>query len=139
MKILVSACLTGCACRYDGRDNLVALPEGYVYVPVCPEVLGGLSVPRVPCEQKGDRVIGQDGADYTAAFVRGAEKALQICLDNGCTHAILKARSPSCGKDRVYNGCFNKELRDGDGVFVQLLRQHGISIVTEEELDRLFL
>ncbi len=136
-KILVSKCLAGFCCRYDGKNNLVPeirqLVEDGLAVPVCPEQLGGLPTPRVPSERLGSMVISKAGADVTAEFSAGAEAALEIALENACQYAILKARSPSCGKGRIYNGHFTGELTEGNGVTVDLLLRRGITVITEEE------
>lgn len=135
---VVSACLAGVACRYDGGSNLCPkvlqlVEEGWA-VPACPEALGGLPVPRTPCELKGGRVISRDGRDMTAAFLRGAQRALEIVQEHGCTAAILKSRSPSCGVGCVYDGSFTRRLRPGQGVWAQLLREAGLALYSEENL-----
>lgn len=135
-RYVVSACLAGQACRYDGRSNLrpaiAALAREGKALPVCPEVLGGLPVPRPPCEQKEGRVFTADGEDKTSEFISGAEAALYLAEEYGCSVAILKARSPSCGCDRIYDGTFTRTLRDGDGLFAALLRKKGFTLFTEE-------
>ena len=135
--ILVSACLAGIPCRYDGRSNLVPeirqLVEEGKAVTACPEVLGGLPTPRIPSERLGDKVINRDGDDVTEAFLSGAEKALEIAREHGCETAVLKARSPSCGHGCIYNGSFNGTLVQGNGVAAQLFLKYGIRILTEEE------
>ena len=139
--ILVSKCLAGEFCRWDGGTNLVpeikALVDGGLAVTACPEVLGGLPTPRVPSECRGSRVVNRLGEDVTAAFQTGAEEALRICRENGCRTAVLKAKSPSCGKGVIHNGRFDGGLVDGDGVTARLLAEHGIEVLTEKEwLDR---
>lgn len=137
-RILVSACLAGRSCRYDGRSNAVAavvrLVEEGRAIPVCPEVLGGLPVPRVPCEKRGERVIDRDGVDRTAAFRAGAGKALETALAAGVTRAILKAKSPSCGRGQIYDGTFTGRLVPGDGVFASMLLEHGVEVRTEKDV-----
>ena len=135
---IVSKCLAGAPCRYDGEDNLVpeikALVERGEAVAVCPEVLGGLPTPRTPSERLPDgRVLDKRGEDVTAQFTRGAERAMAICREYGCTCAILKARSPSCGKGVIYDGCFTGTRVPGSGVFAQMLLDTGIPVMTEEE------
>ena len=134
-KILLSRCLTGGCCRYDGGTNLVpalrVLVERGLAVPVCPEQLGGLPTPRCPSEIRGSRVVMRDGTDVTDAFRRGAERALAIGLDAGCTCAIVKAKSPSCGAGAIYDGTFSGALVPGDGIFVRRLREAGIPVCTE--------
>lgn len=146
--ILVSACLCGVNCKYDGGNNLnekvlKLLREGKA-IPVCPEQLGGQSTPRVPHEIiKGTgeevlngraRVMGTDPEDdVTEQFIKGAEETLKIAKECGVEFAILKARSPSCGKGLIYDGTFSGEKRKGNGVTAELLIKHGIDVVTEEE------
>lgn len=136
--ILVSECLTGVPCRMDGKSKLVPeilkLVEAGRAIPVCPEVLGGLTIPRKPCERLPDgRVINCDGEDNTEAFVKGARKALSICRSNACLLAVLKSKSPSCGKDIIHNGKFDGGLTRGNGVFAELLISEGIAVMTEDE------
>ena len=136
--LIVSKCLAGVPCRYDGKDNLVpeikAIVERGEAVAVCPEVLGGLPTPRVPSEIQPDgRVLSKQGEDVTAQFVSGAARAMTLCRAHGCTGAILKARSPSCGKGVVYDGSFTGKRVPGSGVFVKMLLDAGIPVMTEEE------
>lgn len=138
--ILVSACLIGEPCRYDGKATpvaaLVKLYKEEKAIAVCPEVLGGLKTPR-PCVElqtiEGGliRALDAEGRDVTQAFKRGAEKTLQIAVESGCAKAILKSRSPSCGKGRVYDGSFEGVLVDGDGITAALLEANGVEVVTE--------
>lgn len=143
MKILVSACLLGCPCRYDGQSKkhpeVEALRErGHILVPVCPEQLGGLPTPRPPAErQKDGRVVNRKGTDVTAQYQRGAELALKTAREQGCELAILKERSPSCGSGEIYDGTFSKKLVPGDGVTVQLLRQAGIQVLGESQVEKI--
>lgn len=136
-RILVSKCLAGFNCRYDGGNNLVPAVKDLVdrglAVPVCPEQLGGLSTPRTPSERRGSRVISKDGDDVTAEFKAGAKAALKIALENNCRVAILKAHSPSCGKGCIYDGQFIGKLVPGSGVTAELLLRNGIKVMTEEE------
>ena len=139
--LLVSACLMGMKCRYDGGDKLrpgvTELAERYDLVPVCPELLGGLPVPRRPSEIKGGRVLSQDGTDLTAEFRLGAERALELALSRGARKALLKSNSPSCGSGRVYDGTFSGRLVPGDGMAAALLKSRGIEVFTEQRLDLL--
>lgn len=139
--ILVSACLLGCACRYDGRDNfnqeINALREKYNVIIVCPEVDGGLPVPRIPCEIIGEKVINKEGEDKTANFSRGAKVALKQAQKHGATIAILKAKSPSCGSGKIYDGSFSGTLIDGDGYTTRLLKQNGIRVYNETNFQEL--
>lgn len=145
MNILVSHCFLGEPCRYDGTSRLdrqiIELHRaGHNLIPVCPEVLGGLEVPRSPAEIQSDgRVLTQDGKDVTAAYRSGAERAVEIARENGCTVAILKARSPSCGCGEVYDGTFTGSVTPGWGVAARMLREAGIEVMDEEHLQaRLF-
>lgn len=139
--LLISACLLGASCRYDGQSKpllqLVALSEQFDLVPVCPEQLGGLPTPRAPAERLGAAVITQDGGDVTAAYRRGAEQALHLARVCGCTVALLKERSPSCGSGTVYDGTFRGTLAAGNGVTAELLRANGIAVYGESEIERL--
>ena len=135
--ILVSKCLLGVPCRMDGQSKLVPeilkLYEEGKAVPVCPEVLGGLPTPREPAEKLPDgRVINRLGEDVTEQFQKGAEEALRTCLQTGCTSAILKSKSPSCGFGLIHNGKFDGGLVDGNGIFADLLLAAGIPVMTEE-------
>lgn len=140
-KILVSACLLGISCRYDGRsvpnEQVIALSEKYALIPVCPEIYGGLSTPRTPSERVGERVLMKDGRDVTENYARGAEATLRLAELSGAKYAILKAKSPSCGKGRIYDGTFTGRLVDGDGVTAENLTRVGIKVLTEDELDLL--
>ena len=145
MNILVSHCFFGEPCRYDvssrvDRQVLELHRMGHNLIPVCPEVLGGLDTPRPPAELQPDgRVMNRQGEDVTEAYRRGAELALKIARENGCTIAILKARSPSCGSGEIYDGTFSGALTSGCGVTARLLREAGITVMDEEHLDsRLF-
>lgn len=141
MKILVSACLLGCPCRYDGQSKrhpeVEALRErGYQLIPVCPEVQGGLPTPRPPAERQRDgQVVNREGADVTAQYQAGARLALETARAQGCTWAVLKERSPSCGSGEIYDGTFSGTLIPGDGVTAQLLRQAGIAVLGESQAE----
>lgn len=138
-NILISACLLGVACRYDGRS--VKYPEieeklkEYNLIPFCCECAGGLPTPRVPSERVSDRVFMKDGTDVTDFFILGAKKGLSVCREHNIKKAVLKARSPSCGKGRIYDGSFSGRLTDADGVLAEFLIASGITVYTEEELD----
>lgn len=133
MKI-VSACLAGLKCRWDGEAKpcreVVELVKQGKAVPVCPEQLGGLTTPRDPAEQREDRVLTKTGEDVTSSFEKGAEKALKIAKLSECDEAILKSKSPSCGSGKVYDGTFSGKLIEGDGVFAKLLKKNGIKVVS---------
>lgn len=135
-RYVVSACLAGEPCRYNGEsfpcEAVQELVRTGLALPVCPEVLGGLPVPRMPSEIRAGRVIGKDGTDQTAAFTRGAEAALRLAREHGCTGAILKARSPSCGAGEIYDGTFTGTRVPGDGVFARMTREAGLDVWSEE-------
>lgn len=135
--ILVSECLAGVPCRMDGKSKLVpairALVDAGEAVTVCPEVLGALPTPRRPSEIRCGRVVNDAGEDVTEAFRLGAERAMEICRAHGCTLAITKARSPSCGRGVIHNGKFDGGLTEGNGIFVQKLLDAGIRVMTDEE------
>ena len=135
MKILISACLLGCACRYDGASKphpaAVTLAARHQLVPVCPEQLGGLPTPRPPAERVGERVLTQTGGDVTDNYRRGADQAMLLCKLNGCEAAVLKEKSPSCGCGAVYDGTFTGTLTAGDGVTAEVLKAAGIPVYGE--------
>ena len=140
-KILISACMLGISCRYDGKSKLAvtdgelrALNEKYQLVPFCPEIYGGLPTPRVPSERVGDEVYMKDGTRVTDNFKKGASEALKLCCDLGIRKAILKAKSPSCGKGEIYDGSFEGRLTSGDGVCAEFLMKNGIAVYTENEI-----
>ena len=141
VNIAISACLLGQKCRYDGAsktyEKIGELKEKYNLIQICPEVLGGLSTPRVPSEIVGDRVINKEGLDNTIYFNNGAKKALDICLRNNCKIAILKESSPSCGVNLIYDGSFSGKKIKGMGITSRQLRAFGIKIYTEDDIDKL--
>ena len=141
MNVLISACLLGVACRYDGRSCPAELSflsvKGITFIPVCPEILGGLPTPRPPAERRGDRVIRRDGTEVTAEYQRGAEETLLLARLYHCTAAVLKERSPSCGKGKIYDGQFCGRLTDGNGVTAEALMAAGIAVYGESELPEL--
>lgn len=142
MNILVSACLLGKACRYDGKskpsDKVISLCKKHRLIPVCPEAAGGLSIPRIPCEIVGDKVVSKEGVDCTREYQKGAEVALSLCKMFNCSCAVLKANSPSCSNCGVYDGTFSGRLTtDKNGVTAQLLIKNGIKVYNENELDAL--
>ena len=141
MKILISACLLGIPCRYDGAAKAQPwaeeLARRHELVPVCPEQLGGLPTPRNPSERQGDRVVMNTGADVTEQYRRGAEAALRLCRMLGCEAAILKERSPSCGHGTIYDGTFTGTLTAGDGVTAELLLRNGIPVYGESQAAEL--
>lgn len=140
MIILVSACLLGDNCKYNGKNNFNQTLADYIsknnckVVPVCPEVLGGLPTPRIPSEIVNGTVINKCGINVDKEFRLGAQKALEIALKEKVDFAILKANSPSCGKDKIYDGTFSGTLTTGDGIFAEQLKKVGIKIYTETEI-----
>ena len=140
MRVLVSACLLGVCCRYDGAAKphplAAALAERHQLVPVCPEQLGGLPTPRPPAERRGAQVVTRDG-DVTEAYRRGSEEAWKLCALLGCRAAVLKERSPSCGRGAVYDGTFSGALTAGDGVTAALLAERGIPVYGESQIEEL--
>ena len=136
--ILVSACLLGECCKYDGGHNrseaVLRFLEGKEWVAVCPERDGGLPTPRVPSEIRGARVISRDGLDVTEEFRRGAMRTLETAKHSGAELAVLKARSPSCGPDGVYDGSFSGVVVPGMGVTAALLTANGVRVISEEDV-----
>ncbi len=147
--ILVSACLLGLACRYDGGHNrcpaLDNLAAAGLCLPVCPEQLGGLPTPRPPAEITGGDgaavlagragISRQNGADLTAPFLNGVRQTLFLVRAIPVTAAVLKARSPSCGVGAIYDGTFTRTLRQGNGVLAAALAELGIPLYTELDLN----
>ncbi|PEZ06085.1 hypothetical protein CN326_12000 [Bacillus sp. AFS018417] len=145
--IVISACLAGIACRYDGNDNLVTkiqeLLEKEETILICPEVLGGLPTPRTPAEIVGGngddvlngtaKVIDQNGNDVTEIFIAGAYEALHQIKDLNPEYIILKERSPSCGSSVIYTGEFNGQKQNGYGVTTALFRRHGFTVISEDD------
>lgn len=149
--LLISACLLGIPCRYDGKVKtgvfgknaltldafLPYLEEKYTLVPYCPEIYGGLPTPRIPSERLGDKVIGRDGRDVTDEYLRGATNGVALCHTLGIEVALTKAKSPACGKGRIYDGTHSGTLTIGNGVLVDALIDAGIAVCNEEEADTL--
>lgn len=150
-NILVSACLAGRPCRYDERDkkneSVLALKKNYNLIPVCPEVLGGLNIPRPPSEIVGGtgcdvlylkaKVIAKGGDDKTSYFIKGANETLALAKNAGIKKAVMKKKSPSCGSGEIPDGSFSGKLRDGDGVTAALLKENGIEVYTEDNINEL--
>jgi uncharacterized protein YbbK (DUF523 family) len=135
--ILISACLAGIPCKYSGGDNgnaeIIKMYEEGKCIAVCPEVLGGLATPRPCAEIQHGRVINTEGKDVSEEYRRGALLALQKAEEAGCTEAILKAYSPSCGCREIYDGSFTHTKIKGNGVFAQMCLEHGIQCISDEE------
>jgi len=138
-SILVSACLLGIYCRYDGRcktdERVEALSREHVLIPVCPEQLGGLPTPRQAVELLAGRAVARDGTDLTEAFRRGAEQTLRVARLTGARAAVLQPRSPSCGLGVVYDGTFSGRRIAGDGVLARALAAEGMLLLLPDELD----
>lgn len=139
-KILVSACLLGENCKYNGGNNrnedVLRLKEYFDIVPICPECFGGLPIPREPSEIVGDRVVSRLGEDVTEQFRNGAEQALYVAKDSNCCVAVLKERSPSCGCGEIYNGSFSGVTCKGNGITAQLLLDNEIQVFGESDINR---
>ena len=140
-KLLISACLLGRNCKYNGGNNYIplteALKERYELVPVCPECFGGLPIPHEPSERVGDKVLSKSGEDVTEPFRRGAEKTLAAAIQQGVTRAVLKERSPSCGCGSIYDGTFTGTVVPGNGVAAELLLSRGVVIYGESRIGEL--
>jgi len=142
-NILVSACLLGVSCRYDGNEKaheevLALLNRNDIHlIPICPEQWGGMQTPRHPSERIDDKVMNCIGEDVTAYFEKGANEALKVAKLYHCKYAILKERSPSCGKGVIYDGTFSGSFKEGDGMTAQLLTENGIRIFGESKIDKL--
>lgn len=143
-KILISACLLGENVKYDGGHNDISsesfiqqLLRDDLLIPICPEVEGGLPTPRVPVEIINNKAINQIGEDKTIYFQNGAEKALELCKKHDIKYAILKFRSPSCGSNQIYDGTFSHTLIKGDGFCAKLLKDNGIQVFSEKNLEEL--
>ena len=141
MKILVSACLLGEKCRYDGGSRECTHPiftkwrNGGALVPICPEVRGGLPVPRTPCERRGTAVVSRGGEDFTAQYLAGAQAAVRLAQECGAALCVLKENSPSCGANLIYDGTFSDRTVRGQGLAAELLRQAGFAVFSENELE----
>jgi len=142
---LISSCLAGVRCRYDGSHNrveeIVEFMKERPCITACPEILGGLETPRVPCEivnvEGEERVMAMDGSDCTENFSQGARGTLELCRLNGVTRAVLKQRSPSCGFGLIYDGTFSCKLKEGSGFTAALLHENGIKIYNEDNWKEL--
>lgn len=141
--IIVSACLAGINCRYDGKNGKNDAIEKMVLsgkaIPLCPEILGGLDTPRTPCEITGSgenrRVFNKNGKNMTHYFKQGANRTLEIAKTIGASAAILKSRSPSCGRGMIYDGSFSGKLTEGNGFTADLLLKNSIRVFTEENFN----
>ena len=139
MKIVVSACLLGENCKYNGGNNrneaLIRMLSGHSVIPVCPEVLGGLPVPRTPAEVVGGTVTNRNGESVDEAFRRGAQKALDIANREKPDLIILQSRSPSCGVKQIYDGTFSGTLIPGQGIFARMAEEAGFRVMDAEDVQ----
>ena len=141
--LLISACLLGFECKYSGGSNaldaaaLAALRERFRLIPVCPESAGGLPTPRAPSERQGEKVVSKLGQDVTGEYRKGADTALYLARRYGCTRALLKERSPSCGSGAIYDGSFTGNLIPGDGVAAHALQAAGITVLGEKDIEKI--
>lgn len=140
-KLLISACLYGKNTKYSGGNNLISrlseLEEKYELFLICPEVDGGLSTPRNPSEQLDDKVVSNKGVDVTKEFNLGAQIALNVAKKNNIQKALLKESSPSCGTHKIYDGTFSGRKIDGMGVAAKLLKENGIEVYSDLELEKI--
>ena len=140
-RMLVSACLLGVQCRYNGTggapERMTELMELAELIPVCPEILGGLPTPRPPAERQKDRVITCEGGDVTAQYLRGAQQSLYMAQLFGAKIALMKERSPSCGAGEIYDGSFTHTRVPGDGTASELLKANGIQVYGESRIGEL--
>ncbi len=137
--ILCSACLLGINCKYDGTSNrnerILRLKKKAILVPVCPEILGGLPIPREWSEIKGRKVLTESGKDVTKNYKKGAKETLKIAKLLNIKTAIFKQKSPACGAGLIYDGSFSRKVKRGDGICTRLLKRHKIKVFTEKDKD----
>lgn len=143
MNILISACLLGVNCKYNGDNNnvpgIIKQMQNLTLIPVCPEQLGGLTTPRLPAEIVGETsIVNKEGSDVTKQFELGAKETLKMAKLYHCEYAILKERSPSCGSNQIYDGSFQGKVKLGEGVTAALLKQNSIKVYSEENFEELF-
>lgn len=140
-RIMVSACIAGIRCRYDGTavwlDFLDTIKGKVCLIPVCPEVYGGMPTPRQPGERKGGKIYDRSGEDVTNRYTQGAADVAALAQRLGVDAAILKERSPSCGSGRIYDGSFTSTLIDGDGVLAELLIARGIKVFDTTQYEQI--
>lgn len=143
MNIVVSQCLLGVPCRYDGKscpNQKVTELQGYhKLIAVCPEAMAGLPIPREPMElNENRRAVSKKGVDFTDRLVEQGNAIVSLMEKNNCKKAILKSKSPSCGVGKIYDGSFSKTLVDGDGIVAEIIKKAGFQVVTEDEIQTLF-
>ena len=140
-NLLVPACLLGENTKYNGKNNYIPLiekiKERYNIITICPEVMGGLSIPRDPSEIINDKIINKKMKDVTEEYNRGAQLALNLALRYNCKKALLKEKSPSCGVKYIYDGTFTKNLINGMGITTRLLSSNNIVVYSENEIESL--
>lgn len=140
-NILVSNCILGNNCKYNGKNNynplIEKLKEKYKIIPICPEVMGGLSIPRKPSEIRNNKVFDIDGNDVTSYFNHGKDLVLDIISKNDIEFVVLKDGSPSCGSKFIYDGTFTKTKISGMGITARIINELGIKIYTENEINEL--
>ena len=139
-KLLISACLLGENVKYNGKNNLIdfsLLEDYFEFIPICPEVDGGLSIPRKPSERKANKVLNIDQEDVTLNYEKGKNIALDLAKKSNVRYALLKDKSPSCGNDKIYDGTFTHTLIDRPGVTAEALKNAGIKVFNENEIDAL--
>lgn len=139
--ILVSSCLLGLCCRYDGKekayDKVLEYLKDKTYIPICPEQMGGLATPRGAAEivsQDPLKIMTEDGLDVTEAFQRGVREVLKLANSLPVEKAILKSLSPSCGSYKIYDGTFTRNLVEGSGIVSKALKELKIDVINEEDL-----
>ncbi len=143
MVLLISGCLFGLSCRYDGRckplpeEILQQLQKQFQLVPICPEQLGGLPTPRPPAERRNDGFFLKDGTDVTQAYLRGGKEACKIAKQLQCTLALLKERSPACGSIEIYDGSFSEKVCLGKGAAAECLEKNGVQVFGESQIPQL--
>ena len=142
MKIMVSACLLGYNVKYDGNSNLnselIDFLKDYEIISICPEVMGGLTIPRVPSEILANKVLNKEQNDVTKEFIKGADKTLELAKKNNVKVAILKDGSPSCGSINIYDGSFSNIVINGQGITAKLLKDNGITVLNENNYKEYF-
>ena len=141
IKILISSCLLGENCKWNGKSNhselLDSIKDKIDFISVCGEKLGGLPTPRIPSERVEDKIINEIGLDVTKHFYEGALKVLDIAKSNHVKYAIFKERSPSCGVHQIYNGRFERTPIAGKGIVTELLEKNGIKVYSNEEIEEI--
>ena len=141
-RVIISACLLGLKVRYDGKskenEDILSLINDFEFIPVCPEVFGGLPTPRVPSEIKDGKVINKDVIDVTSNYLRGAEETLRLCKIYNVDTVVFKSKSPSCGKGLIYDGTFSGNLVHGNGITTGYLLKNGIKVYSEDEFIKEF-